>query len=87
MSQVKITSYGKGILKKEYFPSGRIEWSKNGKLHREDAPAVDTGTTKKWYLNGIELSEKEFESTILEKELTKDLPINEEIKKVKKTKL
>ena len=87
MSQVKITSYGKGILKKEYFPSGRIEWYKNGKLHREDAPAVDEGSTRKCYLNGVELSQKEFDIIILEKELTTELTINKEVKKIKKTKL
>ena len=33
--------------------NGNKSWYLNGKLHREDAPAVEyTYGTKKWYLNG-----------------------------------
>ena len=32
---------------------GHKEWRLNGKLHREDGPAVEwAGGTKSWYLNG-----------------------------------
>jgi hypothetical protein len=63
------------------------EWYLYGKRHREDGPAIEMKDgDKAWYLNGKELSEKEFNSIALEKELNKDLSINE-TKKVKKIKL
>ena len=34
-------------------PNGTKKWYLNGKLHREDGPAVEYfNGTKKWYLNG-----------------------------------
>jgi hypothetical protein len=34
--------------------ANRTEWSLNGKLHREDGPAVESsGGTKEWWLNGV----------------------------------
>ena len=32
--------------------NGRISYFLNGKLHREDGPAVEDEKSKKWYLNG-----------------------------------
>jgi hypothetical protein len=35
------------------YPSGTKEWYLNGKLHREDGPAVERASgTKQWLLNG-----------------------------------
>jgi hypothetical protein len=35
------------------YPNGTKEWYLNGKLHREDGPAVEySDGTKYWYLNG-----------------------------------
>jgi hypothetical protein len=35
------------------FEGGTKQWCLNGKLHREDGPAVDyAGGDKSWYLNG-----------------------------------
>ena len=37
----------------DVYDNGSKEWCLNGKLHREDGPAVEhTGGTKCWYLNG-----------------------------------
>jgi hypothetical protein len=36
------------------YPNGTKEWFLNGKLHREDGPAVEyPNGTKVWWLNGI----------------------------------
>ena len=50
----------------------KTKWYLNGKLHREDGPAVElTNGSKEWYLNGNRLSEKEFnQKTSKTKELT-----------------
>ncbi len=41
--------------------NGDREWYLNGKLHREDGPAIEfTGGDNYWYLNGEELTEEEF---------------------------
>ena len=35
------------------YPNGNKEWYLNGKLHREDGPAIEnTNGNKYWYLNG-----------------------------------
>ena len=40
---------------------GTKKWYLNGKLHREDGPAVEWADgTKEWYLNGKKYSEKKF---------------------------
>ena len=40
---------------------GTKSWWLNGKLHREDGPAVKySDGTKEWYLNGEKLTEEEF---------------------------
>ena len=40
---------------------GTKSWYLNDKLHREDGPAIEWADgTKYWYLNGVELTEKEF---------------------------
>ena len=42
------------------YPNGAKEWYLNGKLHREDGPAIEWGDGKRWwYLNGKRLTEKE----------------------------
>ena len=42
-----------------YF-SGTKEWRLNGKLHREDGPAVERANgSKEWWLNGEHMSEEE----------------------------
>jgi hypothetical protein len=39
--------------KVKVFPGGRKEWCLNGKLHREDGPAIEyPNGTNKWYING-----------------------------------
>jgi hypothetical protein len=43
----------------------------HGKLHREDGPAVEyVNSTKEWYLNGVELTEQEFNRLQRPMELT-----------------
>jgi hypothetical protein len=38
-----------------------VAWYLNGKLHRTDGPAIEhSDGDKEWYLNGIELTEEEF---------------------------
>ena len=40
---------------------GTKKWYLNGKLHREDGPAVERSNgTKEWWLNGKELAETQF---------------------------
>jgi len=40
--------------------SGSKRWYLNGKLHREDGPAIEWNDgDKRWYLNGIALTELE----------------------------
>ena len=42
------------------YPNGDKEWFLNGKLHREDGPAVEYADGhKSWYLNGKEVTEEE----------------------------
>ena len=49
---------------------GNIYYTLNGKLHREDGPAVeDANGTKFWYLNGKEYTEAEHRIFRLEKKL------------------
>ena len=33
-------------------PGGNKRWYLNGKLHREDGPAIEYASHKSWYLNG-----------------------------------
>jgi len=41
---------------------GTKVWWLNGKLHREDGPAIEwSNGTKEWWLNGDELTKDEFE--------------------------
>ena len=45
----------------DVYDNGSKEWCLNGKLHREDGPAVERADgSKSWYLNGKELTEEEF---------------------------
>jgi hypothetical protein len=71
-----------------YFKSKQEEWYLNGERHREDGPAIIWGNGKKeWYLNGKELSEKEFNIFLLQKQLQNEIPINNQHVKTKKTKI
>jgi hypothetical protein len=49
----------------EEYKSGNKLWYLNGKLHREDGPAIEyTNGDKYWYINGYRIScstQKEFE--------------------------
>ena len=43
------------------FDNGDKSWCLNGKLHREDGPAVEYNNgEQRWYLNGEHLTEEEF---------------------------
>ena len=43
----------------------RTEWYLNGKLHREDGPAVEySNGSKRWYLNDQQYTEQEFNHMI-----------------------
>ena len=45
-----------GLYVDEY---GNKSWYKNGKMHREDGPAViETDGSKEWFINGVEYSEE-----------------------------
>ncbi len=44
------------------YPDGCQEWYKDGKVHREDGPAViETDGYQYWYLNGREYTKEEFD--------------------------
>lgn len=65
--EYKTEHYKNGQLHRDDGPAvehsdGTRYWYIHGKLHRENGPAIDcpiTGT-KKWFLNGQQLSEEEF---------------------------
>ena len=45
----------------EVSDDGSKHWCLNGKLHREDGPAIERADgSKSWYLNDEELTEAEF---------------------------
>ena len=53
------------------YPNGSKFWWLNEELHREDGPAIEwLDGTKEWYLNGVELSEQDFNTRMNTKELT-----------------
>ena len=53
------------------YPNGNKSWVTNGKLHREDGPAIEwSDGVKEWYLNGKLLTEQEFNTRMNPKELT-----------------
>ena len=53
------------------YPNGSKLWWLNEELHREDGPAIEwLDGTKEWYLNGVELSEQDFNTRMNTKELT-----------------
>ena len=42
---------------------GYKEWYLNGKLHREDGPAIeDSNGYSAWYINGVKYTESEFKA-------------------------
>ncbi|WP_139794293.1 hypothetical protein [Chromobacterium violaceum] len=55
------------------------EWWSHGVLHREDGPAIDWpsgpggGWSKRWFLNGVELSEEQFNQWLEKKRLNEKL--------------
>ena len=65
---------------------GHKEWRLNGKLHREDGPAVEGANGyKAWYLNGKEVDKRIVKYMMLKKELEKwrDLGTYEELADLK----
>jgi hypothetical protein len=49
------------------YPNGTKKWFLNGKLHREDGPAVEWADgTKRWYFNDVKLSETEWRKRVQE---------------------
>ena len=58
---------------------GTRRWSLNGKLHREDGPAVEHASgTKHWYLNDVRCTEEEYYSKLNPaKELTMEELVKE----------
>ena len=52
------------------YPDGAKEWFLNGKLHREDRPAIEhPNGTKHWYLNGNEIHPEVLVDLWLEREV------------------
>ena len=61
------------------YSNGDKEWYLNGKLHREDGPAVEYANgTKHWLLNGKELSKEEWFERLAEEQQEK-LLFNSEV--------
>ena len=56
------------------YDNGDVMWCLNGKLHREDGPAIEYfDGTKSWYLHGEKLTEEEHaEQTAPAVEMTVD---------------
>ena len=47
------------------FNSGKKEWYLNGKLHREDGPAIEFADGNKyWYLNGTRYTEDKWRAKL-----------------------
>jgi hypothetical protein len=61
-----VKPYSPGIVTVNCNPAGKF-WRTNGKLHREDGPAIEwfDGYTQ-WFLNGIELTKEEYSVAIIE---------------------
>ena len=54
--------------------TGNKRWYKDDKLHRLDGPAVKwTNGAKEWYINGKQLTEKEFNEYIKKQEISKEI--------------
>ena len=47
------------------YANGTRYWWQNGLLHRTDGPAVITAEIKRWYINGKELTEAEFNQRVI----------------------
>ena len=57
--------------KVKVYEDGNKHWILNGKLHREDGPAIEfSNGNKHWILNGKKLTEEEFNNRTQTKELT-----------------
>jgi hypothetical protein len=55
-------------------PLGNIIWLQHGKLHRDDGPAVeDQDGSKEWWINGIKLTEEQFNHELEKKVLNEKL--------------
>ena len=62
MKTHKVTEGGKEYTV-EVYPSGSNYWHFDGRLHREDGPAIEWANgDKEWYLHGEFLTELEFNS-------------------------
>ena len=47
------------------FSNGHMEWYQNNRLHRTDGPAVVYSSgARSWWLNGVELTEVEFNQRV-----------------------
>lgn len=67
------TCHPNGLIE-DVYASGFTRWTKNGKSHREDGPAITHGSGNvEYWINGVELSEKEFNIITLQKELNEEL--------------
>lgn len=44
--------YGDGGVCRKVYPSGAEKWYKNGRLHREDGPAITDSNRSEWYKDG-----------------------------------
>ena len=43
----------------------RIEYRVDGKLHREDGPAIEhSDGSKEWWVNGVQFTEEEFKNLV-----------------------
>lgn len=76
-----ICYYKNGNLHREDGPAVECdefrEWWSHGVLHREDGPACEYehigGCSKRWFLNGIEISEEQFNQWLEKKQLNEKL--------------
>ena len=73
------------VKKGRYVDSlGTVSCYKNGKLHREDGPAIEYANgSKEWWLNGVEYTEELFNKIQLNKKLQSKLEEKPSIKKAK----
>lgn len=70
---------------------GEKSWFLNDKLHREDGPAYEgsyINIPDKWYLNGVQYTEEEFNQWLVKKNLNEKLHENLSHKaKIKRSKI
>jgi hypothetical protein len=73
-----MTTIHKNGTIEDVYDNGYIRWSKNGKNHREDGPAIIhcNGNLEYW-IDGIEISEKKFNTRVLQSQLNQELSKSE----------